>query len=302
MTYEQACELYFQWAKIEAGDPDVEPMVPNQQISTEVGGTWYLANVCGPLATVSDNKDTDCAVEHPITGDGKWNDITNAIKGQAIDAIDRVAKRFGYDAQSMALIKQLVHAGRTVIVDEDEGVIICPVQKENAGEDTGKRLWKSGPHSDDNRGSVSHTPSAHERHRFLETNTERLVDSIKRSGIADPVGVVADLRDFQGRQLALWSGISEANIDAEVQDARTQGQVATLGLVISWKDALEIMPNTSPTASQHLKKSRKMCRRSNGTLLIAIMGGGNSYAIVNIPKPEVPDGSHQFKPQTPMRP
>ena len=78
MNYEQACELYFQWAKIEAGDPDAEPMVPNRDISKDVGGTWYLANVCGPLATVCDTEDADCAVEHPITGDGKWNDITDA--------------------------------------------------------------------------------------------------------------------------------------------------------------------------------------------------------------------------------
>lgn len=77
MTYEQACALYFQWAKIEANDPDSEPVIPNRQISKQFGSTWYLANVCGALATVNDLDDTDYAVEYPITGDWLWHDVTD---------------------------------------------------------------------------------------------------------------------------------------------------------------------------------------------------------------------------------
>lgn len=75
MTYEQACELYFKWAKIKAGDPEVEPIMPNRQISKEFGGTWYLANVCGSLATVSDTDDTEYAVEHPNGDDWIWVEV-----------------------------------------------------------------------------------------------------------------------------------------------------------------------------------------------------------------------------------
>ena len=84
--------------------------------------------------------------------------VHNATQQQIFDAIDRVAKRFGYDAQSITQAKELVHAGNAVIVDENDGVIMCAVPEETADEDSDQRLWKSRIHSHQNRGPASHAP------------------------------------------------------------------------------------------------------------------------------------------------
>jgi hypothetical protein len=122
-----------------------------------------------------------------------------------------------------------------------------------------------------------------DRRDFLEQNRENLTQQMMQCGLANPVGVVADVRDFHGRQFAIAGGLTEAEIDALI--AKHEGSmIPTVTCVLTWEQARKIMPLTSPTAEESLNAAWRLCSLTGQALTIAIMGKGNSYALVSFPR------------------
>lgn len=126
------------------------------------------------------------------------------------------------------------------------------------------------------------TESVLDRGDFLEKNKADLALQMRVSGITDPVGVVADLRDFHGRQFALAVGMNEDVIDQRIERFRVEQMIPTVTAVITWKDAETIMPHTSPTASKTLAAAKALCNANGHKLVIAIMSKGNRYELVDL--------------------
>lgn len=216
--------------------------------------------------------------------------FTNTTKQQLLDAIDRLAQRFDYDAQNIAQAKKLVHAGMPVIIDEESGIICCGEQVQHDVPENNRRRDKKRTRR--HKASSGHcTPE--ERHHFLDHMRGRLKDVIAESVVADPVGVVVDLLDFQGRQVALFVGLTEDEIDEHIRGAGSQ--VPAFVTTLSFDVALNVMPNTSPTAVEHLLKIKEVSDANGGVPVIAIMGGGNTYAVVDRPTTTLPDGNHRHR-------
>ncbi len=121
-----------------------------------------------------------------------------------------------------------------------------------------------------------------DRRDFLERNRDNLIQQMKQSGLAKPVGVVADVRDFHGRQFAIAGGLTEEEIDDLI--AKHEGiMIPTVTGVLTWEEARKIMPLTSPTAKESLNAAWRLCSVTGQALTIAIMAKGNSYALVSLP-------------------
>ena len=126
------------------------------------------------------------------------------------------------------------------------------------------------------------TDVVRDRRDFLERNRENLIEHMSQSGLANPVGVVADVRDFHGRQFAIAGGLTDAEIDALI--AKHEGSmIPTVTGVLTWEEARKIMPLTSPTAKESLNAAWRLCSVTRQALAIAIMAKGNSYALVSLP-------------------
>lgn len=121
-----------------------------------------------------------------------------------------------------------------------------------------------------------------DRRDFLQRTEGDLIRQMHLSGISNPVGVVADVRDFHGRQFAIAIGQAEADIDALI--AKHEGKlIPTVTGVLTWEQARKIMPLTSPTANESLNAAWRLCSLTGQALTIAIMGKGNTYALVSFP-------------------
>lgn len=122
-----------------------------------------------------------------------------------------------------------------------------------------------------------------DRRDFLARNKDDLIRRMRESGITHPVGVVVDVRDFQGRQFAIAVGLTEGEIDDLI--AKYEGSmIPTVTCVLTWEQARKIMPLTSPTAEESLNAAWRLCSLTGQALTIAIMGKGNSYALVSLPR------------------
>ena len=121
-----------------------------------------------------------------------------------------------------------------------------------------------------------------DRADFLERNKAELAQLMRKSDLAEPVGVVADVRTFHGRQFAIAVGMTTDVIDQDIARLRGEQKIPTVMSVITWKAAEAIMPHTSPTASRNLAAAKAICEAKGGKLLIAIMGEGNRYEILNL--------------------
>jgi hypothetical protein len=121
-----------------------------------------------------------------------------------------------------------------------------------------------------------------DRADFLERNKAELNRQMRVSDIADPVGVVADLRDFHGRQFAMAVGMAPDVIDREVARYASELKIPTITSVISWQAADAMMPNTSPTANRNLDAARFVCKATGKKLVIAITAKGNRYDFVDV--------------------
>lgn len=127
------------------------------------------------------------------------------------------------------------------------------------------------------------TEAALDRADFLERNKAELTQLMRESNIAEPVGVVADVRTFHGRQFALAMGLKEDVIDRDAARFLDEHQIPTIMAVITWKAAEAMMPHTSPTASRNLAAAKSVCKAHGASLMIAIMGEGNRYEVVQLP-------------------
>jgi hypothetical protein len=124
-----------------------------------------------------------------------------------------------------------------------------------------------------------------DRRDFLERNQDDLIRRMQQSGIAKPVGVVVDVRDFHGHQFAIAVGLLETDIDALI--AKYEGQmIPTVSVIITWEQARKIMPFTSPNATENLNAAWRLCSLTGQALAISIMAKGNTYALVSLPKSE----------------
>jgi hypothetical protein len=120
-----------------------------------------------------------------------------------------------------------------------------------------------------------------DRADFLVRNRERLLELMDQSGVADPVGIVADLRDHHAQQLALAMGWDDGRIERELAEYKVKKQIPTFTVVVPFADAEKIMPFTSPTATESLTKAKAVIDAGPGRkLIIGIMAKGNSYAVV----------------------
>ena len=122
-----------------------------------------------------------------------------------------------------------------------------------------------------------------DRADFLERNKAELAQLMRKSDLAEPVGVVADVRTFHGRQFAIAVGMTTDVIDQDIARLRGEQKIPTVMSVITWKAAEAIMPHTSPTASRNLAAAKGICEAHRASLMIAIMGEGNRYEVVQLP-------------------
>jgi len=122
-----------------------------------------------------------------------------------------------------------------------------------------------------------------DRADFLQRNKDELAQLMRESDIAEPVGVVADVRTFHGRQFALAMGMTEDVIDRDAARFLGEHKIPTIMAVITWKAAEAMMPHTSPTASRNLAAAKGICEAHRASLMIAIMGEGNRYEVVQLP-------------------
>lgn len=122
-----------------------------------------------------------------------------------------------------------------------------------------------------------------DRADFLERNRAELSQLMRESDLAEPVGVVADVRTFHGRQFALAMGMTEDVIDRDAARFLDNHLIPTISAVITWKAAEAMMPHTSPTASRTLAAAKSVCKAHRASLMIAISGEGNCYEVVTLP-------------------
>jgi hypothetical protein len=146
-----------------------------------------------------------------------------------------------------------------------------------------------------------------DRRAMLDHNMNLLVKSMKESGLADPVGIVADTRDTMGRRLfksaLIATGKTEREADEQIramsEEMAKKKQFLTGILVVDWKRAEAILPLTSPTTSENLRNMKPQFQTGTGIYLIVAVGsGGNTYGVVEIddmpqPLPPIEDGQHR---------
>jgi|GEM_PF-3646257 len=155
---------------------------------------------------------------------------------------------------------------------------------------------------------MSHSEMA-DRRVMLAHNTPMVIEAMKESGLSDPVGIIADTRDKMGRKLfkmaLLASGKSEQDADDEIRamskEMAKKEQILTGILVVDWKRAEQILPLTSPTATETLGEVRRLHHvQKDSYAIVAVGSGGNTYTLVVIDdlptQPQhVEDGQHRVR-------
>ncbi len=149
-----------------------------------------------------------------------------------------------------------------------------------------------------------------DRRHLLAEHLDRLVEGMKLSGIATPVGLVVDATDKMGgifyRAALMKSGMTVEEADRQLTETAAQmaerRQYPTVTLVVSWALAEQMLPRTSPTARKNLRemKAEYGIGRGGRCLVVAIGSGGNTYGVVDIPElprpaPTANDGQHRHK-------
>ena len=115
------------------------------------------------------------------------------------------------------------------------------------------------------------------RRALLEHNAQDVFQEMLAAGFKDPVGLIIDMGDVHGREMAKAAlegqGMSPAEI-AKITAAHSgQDLIPTLKLVMEFEVAREVLGASSATAKQNLSAPRPA-----GTyFIVAVGGGGNSY-------------------------
>lgn len=139
--------------------------------------------------------------------------------------------------------------------------------------------------------SVPDDPPGERRH-LLDCNLDAVHEIMHKTTLVDPVVVVADLRDHHGRQFAIYYERTRDGSSSEEAERRTDEYIAecegkgipTISAVVSMSEAEMILPYTSPTATENLRRWKQR-RRPGDHLVVVIAAGGNTYASVQLPPP-----------------
>lgn len=115
------------------------------------------------------------------------------------------------------------------------------------------------------------------RYSMIEYNMNAIMGLMRDSGFDDPVGLLIDPTDNYGKEIA--QAIFETNYgkgskDKFVDQCQSIDRIPTMMTVITLEQAKEILTITSPTATKNLATPRP----PNTHFVVAIAGGGNSYA------------------------
>lgn len=128
-----------------------------------------------------------------------------------------------------------------------------------------------------------------QRQATIEQHRDEIIALMKKSGIVDPLGMILDITGTYGRQAHMaWNvsqGMSEAEAKKKVSEMiayyEAEGRVATLLMVWTWSQAEDLMPRTSPTASESLRGLKWMIEPGQAGVIV-VGRHGNTYGIVAI--------------------
>lgn len=121
----------------------------------------------------------------------------------------------------------------------------------------------------------------HRRRELLKVHHEFMAQAMREcrdtDGISDPVGLVIQLHDKMGSQLA--AALRQLNGDSMPEPPKPGGDVALCQLnVVDIGLAKKLLPFTSPTALSSLSTPRPV-----GVYLIVVVAyGGNAYAGIRL--------------------
>ena len=135
---------------------------------------------------------------------------------------------------------------------------------------------------------LSKKESSH-RKAMLVFNLDLVMGKMRESGVVDPIGVIMDVVGTYGRKtMVAWNQgqgmtLEEANrkVDEMIAYYEGQGEYPTITAVWDWPTAESLMPLTSPTSAEALKKLKHLIEPGQA-VVIAVGRHGNSYSIVNL--------------------
>lgn len=120
------------------------------------------------------------------------------------------------------------------------------------------------------------------RYSMIEYNMNAIIGLMSASGFADPVGLLIDITDEYGKiiaQAVFEKVYGEGTKDKFVEQCQSIDRIPTMMTVIPFDKAAELLSITSPTATKNLATPRP----PNTHFVVAIGGGGNSYAGIQLP-------------------
>ena len=119
------------------------------------------------------------------------------------------------------------------------------------------------------------------RRHLLSHNGPDVVDRMRQSGLADPVGMIIEMTDDIGKQLTYAALEKQGMPRHEIPEliaSYCKNAIPTFRCVVSFETALKLLPITSETAKQNLTAARK----PGVHWIVVVGGGGNSYAQVPV--------------------
>ncbi|MFM7055302.1 MAG: hypothetical protein ACKO2P_00120 [Planctomycetota bacterium] len=128
------------------------------------------------------------------------------------------------------------------------------------------------------------------RRQLLEHNGPDVCSRMEQSGVADPVGLIVEMTDPYGKQIAYAilenHGMQKPEI-AERIAAFSRNAIPTFKAVMPFPRACDLLALTSETAIDNLRRPRPPAHY----WIVVIAGYGNSYAQVPLQLPKQPPQS-----------
>lgn len=128
-----------------------------------------------------------------------------------------------------------------------------------------------------------------QRNLTFDLHLVQIIQMMKRSEIVDPVGVILDITGTYGRQtqkaLYVSNGMSDADAEKKIDEMIAyydgEGRFPALLMIWTWGKAEDLMPRTSPTGAESLRKL-KWAIEPGQAAVIVVGRHGNSYAVVDL--------------------
>lgn len=115
------------------------------------------------------------------------------------------------------------------------------------------------------------------RRHLLNYNGPDVVQRMRDSGLADPVGLIVEMTDDMGKQLTYAALEAQGMPRHEIPEliaSYCKNAIPTFKGVVTFETARTILDLTSETAVQNLAVARKPGLH----WIVVVGGGGNSYA------------------------